>query len=331
MTVAELQASIPELSSYQIEQITIQIVKYLNLNEELKDTHPTVCPNCGRSDVAFIKKGKHGGKQRYQCKGCGSKFAYDAKQITAHSHQSIDAWITVIEDTLSLQPLDETAKKIDVCHETAFNMRHKLLAFLETMTESEAVLSELVEADETYVVQSQKGVRCVDRKPRKHGEGATKCGLSHEQYCVCVATDRNNHVCAVCVNRAKPSGDDIIHALSAHIAPQSVLLCDGATAYNKLAELLQCKKVELKGHDSYDPVYHLNTVNNQHSRIKEMLRQFRGVASKYLNRYLALFSTLVSHAKSSAAESVDILRRSLSSMRKYVTYSSSQMSGLLTL
>ena len=56
--------------------------------------------------------------------------------------------------------------------------------------------------------------------------------------------------------------------------------------------LLQCKKVELKGHDSYDQVYHLNTVNNQHSRIKEMFRQFRGVASKYLNRYLALFATI---------------------------------------
>lgn len=331
MTAGELQAAITELSPYQIEQITAQIVKYLNLNEELKDTRPTVCPRCGRSDVQFIKKGIHGGKQRYQCKGCGRKFNYDTEQITAHSHQSIDAWITVIEDTLSLKALDETAKKINVCHETSFNMRHKLLAFLETMTESEVVLDELVETDETYVVESQKGIKCEDRKPRKHGEGATKPGLSHEQYCVCVATDRDNHVCAVCVNRAKPSGDDIVKALSAHIAPESVLLCDGATTYNKLTELLQCKKVELKGHDSYDRVYHLNTVNNQHSRIKEMLRQFRGVASKYLNRYLALFTTIASYAKFSLAESADDLRRSLSTIRKHVTYSSSQKSGLLSL
>ena len=329
MTLAELQAAIPELNAYQIDQITAQIVNYLNLNEELKNTRPAVCPCCGKSDVEFIKKGFQAGKQRYQCKGCGSKFTYDTKQITAHSHQSIDAWVTVIEDTLSLRPQDETAGKIGVCHETSFNMRHKLLAFLETMTESEIVLDELVEADETYVVQSQKGTKCEDRKPRKHGEGATKSGLSHEQYCVCVATDRNNHVCAVCVNRAKPSGDDIVHALSTHIAPNSVMLCDGATAYNKLADLLQCKKVELKGHDSYDRVYHLNTVNSQHSRIKEMFRQFRGVASKYLNRYLALFTTIVSCGKKPLAQSADNLRRSLSSMRKYVTYSSSQNSGLL--
>ena len=111
MTAGELQAAISELSPYQIEQITAQIVKYLNLNEELKDTRPTVCPRCGRSDVQFIKKGIHGGKQRCQCKGCGRKFTYDTEQITAHSHQSIDAWITVIEDTLSVKALDETAKK----------------------------------------------------------------------------------------------------------------------------------------------------------------------------------------------------------------------------
>ncbi len=52
-------------------------------------------------------------------------------------------------------------------------------------------MDELVEADETYVIESQKGTKCEDRKPGKHGAGATKRGLSHEQYCVCVATDRN--------------------------------------------------------------------------------------------------------------------------------------------
>ena len=98
------------------------------------------------------------------------------------------------------------------------------------------ILDELVEADETYILESQKGVKCESRKPRKHGEGATKRGLSKEQYCVCVASDRSDNLVATCVNRAKPSGDDLVNALSSHIIPQSVLLCDGATAYNQLAE-----------------------------------------------------------------------------------------------
>ena len=331
MTFTDLQAVIPELSPYQIDQISAQVARYMKLNEELRNTRPTVCPICRRADVRFIKKGIQASKQRYQCKGCGRKFTYDTKQITSNSHQSTDSWITVIEDTLSMTSLDETAEKIGVCHETAFNMRHKLLAYMESMTESFALLDELVEADETYILESQKGVRCVDRKPRKHGEGATKRGLSNELYCVCVATDRSNNLVATCVNRAKPSSDDLVNALASHIVPQSVLLCDGATAYNKLADTLESKKVELVGHESYDRLYHLNTVNSLHSRIKAMFRQLRGVASKYLNRYLALFTVIVSCVKYTVAESADNLRRALSAVREPVTYISSQTEGLLAL
>ena len=331
MTFTDLQAAIPELSPYQIDQISAQVARYMKLNEELRNTRPTVCPVCGEADVRFIKKGFQAGKQRYQCKGCGRKFTYDTRQITSNSHQSADSWITVIEDTLSMTPIDETAEKINVCHETAFNMRHKLLAYMESMMESFALLDELVEADETYILESQKGLRCVDRKPRKHGEGATKRGLSNELYCVCVATDRNNNLVATCINRAKPSGDDLVRALASHIVPQSVLLCDGATSYNKLAETLDSKKVELMGHESYDRLYHLNTVNSLHSRIKAMFRQLRGVASKYLNRYLALFTIIASCVKSTIAESADDLRRSLSAVREPITYLSSQTEGLLAL
>ena len=331
MTLTDLQTAIEGLNPYQIEQVTTQVTKYMKLNDELKQTRPVTCPICAIDNGQFIKKGFQAGKQRYQCKHCGSKFTYDTKQLTAHSHQTVDSWITMIEDTLSITSLDKTAEKIGVCHESAFNMRHKLLVFMEIMTESNALLDEIVETDETFIPESQKGIKCKTRKPRKHGEGATKRGLSNEQYCVCVATDRKNNLIANCVNRAQPSGDDLINALASHIIPQSVLLCDGATAYNQLADLLECKKVELIGHESYDRIYHLNTVNNLHSRIKEMLRQFRGVASKYLNRYLALFTIIASFAKFTVAESTDVLRRSLAALRERVTYASSQAMGLLAI
>ena len=318
-----------ELNPYQFDQIAIQVVKYLKLNEQLKNTRPECCPCCGKTGKHLIKKGFQHGKQRYMCKACGKKFTYDINQITAHSHQPVDAWITVIEDTLAMKSLDETAGKIGVCHETAFNMRHKLLAYLETMIETAKPPDELVETDETYVTESQKGVKCKNRKPRKHGESASKRGLSNEQYCICVVTDRNKNVFAKCVNRAKPSSEDIIKALSAHVSRKSVLLCDGAASYNQLADTLECKKIELIGHESYDKVYHLNTVNNLHSRIKRMLGQFRGVASKYLNRYLALFSVIVSCTKPSMNEFVDELRCTLSTIWVNVTYHSSQTIGIL--
>lgn len=329
MTLAELQEALLGLNSYQMDKVSDQVMSYMQLNRELSQTRPTFCPICNDENNHFIKKGFLRGKQRYLCKSCGHKFVYDVNQLTSHSHQSVDAWVTVIEDTLSMVPLDETAEKIDVHHETAFNMRHKLLVYLEDMIAGAKPLDELIEADETYVLNSRKGVKVPDRKARKHGEGASKPGLSDELYCVCVATDRNNNLFAECVNRAKPSGDDLVAALGTRLISGSTILCDGAKSYNKLADFTNCKKVELVGHETYDKVQHLNTVNGVHSRFKEMIRQYKGVASRYLNRYLALLSVIVSFCGKTTAEAGHELRNKLRTVRDNVTYASSQTTGLL--
>ena len=57
MTYTALQTALLGLTSYQIDQISSQVTKYLKLNEELKQTRPTVCPLCGTVDAWFIKKG----------------------------------------------------------------------------------------------------------------------------------------------------------------------------------------------------------------------------------------------------------------------------------
>ena len=328
MTSRELRKFTSQLTPYQLDQIKTQILRYLVLNEELEDTTPECCPFC-KDATAIIKKGKPNGKQMYKCKTCGRRFRFDAQQITAHSHQPKESWIILIEDTLDLVSLDDTAMHIHVSHVTAFNMRHKLLAYLEALVEASAPLEALVELDETYVVESQKGTPVTHRKPRKHGAGASQRGLSSEQFCVCVATDRNGNVYARCSNRAAPSAADLIESLDGHIAPQSVLLTDGGKGYSGLASHAQCKQVVLIGHESYDKVYHLNTVNGLHSRFKNMIRQYRGVATKYLNRYAALF-TLIAHFCAEAVKAAaDELRRSLGAMRMNVTIKSAKTLGLL--
>ena len=65
MTYTALQTALLGLTSYQIDQISSQVTKYLKLNEELKQTRPTVCPLCGTVDARFIKKGLQANKQRY--------------------------------------------------------------------------------------------------------------------------------------------------------------------------------------------------------------------------------------------------------------------------
>ena len=208
-------------------------------------------------------------------------------------------------------------------------MRHKLLVYLEQVMENMPPLEAVIEADETYVLESQKGTPVTHRAPRKHGEGASRRGLSNEQLCVCVATDREHHVAARCVSRAKPSSEDLVEALGGHISGHSVILCDGASSYNLLAEKTGCEKVSLVGHENYNKVYHLNTVNGLHSRFKEMMRKYRGVATKYLNRYAALLTVVSMSAALSVDEAVDLVRRDIGAIRLHLTGKAVKCLGVL--
>lgn len=331
MTQKELRSILKYLSEYQINQLGQVAQQFVTLNQELENIKPEVCPVCGELKARFIRKGIQRGKQRFQCKSCGHKFTYDTKQLTSHSQQPVEAWITVLEDTLSLEALDNTSKKIGVCHSTAFHMRHKLLVYLEEALNRSEPMEALIEVDETYLLESQKGTRVTHRKARRHGERSGIHGLSKDKLSVCMASDRTDHVFARCVNRAKPGSVDLVNALGSHIAEKSVLLCDGLSGVNLLAETTKCEKVVLTGRAAYNKVYHLNTINGLHSRFKEMIRRFRGVATKYLNRYAALFALIAMKAECPITEATDQVRHSLRSILLPVTINSLNTRNILTI
>ena len=322
---------IGKLSEEQVERLSGIAMEYLDLNAELENTTPKSCPCCGDSDAHFIKRGFSGWKQRYQCKSCGKKFTFDAGKLTAYSHQSEEAWVTFIRDTLSLKSLDECAANISVSHPTSFYMRHKLLSFLEEALKGGELLEGVIEADEAYVLESQKGVLVTTRTPRKHGETATKRGLSDEHFCVCVAADRDRRIVVRCVNRGNPSAEDIEEAFSARINESGIFLCDGKKAYNKLIHAKKCEKIVLKSHQDYNKAYHLNTVNGLHGRLKAMLDHYRGLSSKYLNRYLALFTALEQVGHSVFHPEVDSIRQLIAVVNAVKRIRSLSKEGILAL
>lgn len=161
------------------------------------------------------------------------------------------------------------------------------------------------------MIESQEGRKVTHRKPRRHGETSGKKGLVKRAVVRLCGNRPRPHVIARCVNRAKLGSGDIMNALGNHISEKSVLLFDGISSYYYLAEQKCCEKVSLVGHESYSKVYYLNTVNSLHSRFKSMMRKFRGVASKYLNRYAALFSLISMTAERPVTEAADQMRRSL--------------------
>ncbi len=262
----------------------------------LNDTEPDlirICPYCGSAEI--IKFGHKRGKQRFFCKHCGRTFIPTTHTIMSNSHYPKNVWDAAISYTLGGDSISFAADNLGMSHNAMFQMRHKILTALQETEEFRTVcLGDVAELDETFVLDCYKG-KPLDpshgREARKHGAKAQKRGISNEYVCICTGVERKGSAYAQTLNRAKPSGEELKEIFEGHIADGTLAICDGLRSYNALHEIADCtiedynQKTKTEGN-----FYHLNTVNNFHSFIKERYDFYRGVATKYINRYNAMFA-----------------------------------------
>ena len=297
MKQSEFLKDIASLTPYQKMKLQMFMIDALALNEEDKDCRPKSCPYC-KNQSKMIKKGFNHGKQRYQCKDCKHVFTYNSHTITMYSKIERSMFQKIVLDTLSCVPIKTTAADLNLSIPCIFENRHKILCALEELLLTEGVkLSGTIEIDETFELESQKGSKNIKRKARKRGGPSQYRGLSHEQVCIVTTTDRNGHEIFKVVGYGKPTTDSIQENFGGMLVENSIIYTDGAFCYDQLAEMSCCTLVQLKTHTSYNQVEHINTVNYIHSLIKERLASFRGVATKYMNRYMSLFVFLVDFKK----------------------------------
>ena len=272
------------------ELTTIFNVAIENVKPAKKQVNRCACPYC--SDNKVIRYSKKCGKQRFLCKKCGHTFVTTTHTIMSNSHYDENVWYEMFLDTIAGNSLSFSEKRLGISHQTAFHMRHKILiAMQDVLLEDPTTLGDVSELDETYVLDCYKGKKLPEtcnREPRKHGAKAQKRGISNEYVCLCTGVQRKGEVIVEAANRAKPSIEELILVFDGHIEDGAMLLTDGLRGYNVLEKLADCtvKNVE-KETASF---YHLNSVNNLHSYIKDQYKYYRGVATKYINRYGILFS-----------------------------------------
>lgn len=300
--IATLFDCIKTLCESDIERIINFVLGIVSANQQLPDR--PACPHCGHTHV--IKYGHTKEKQRFFCHGCRQTFLYSTGTLAYHSHFSRSIWADFIRDTLDGKTLDDSAEELGFSHQTAFNMRHKVLMAFQNMLEKEPVLlSGVAELDETFVLDCYKGKqlpREVGRDARKHGAKAAKRGISSEYVAICTGIQRDGKAVAETVNRAKPSGKELCRIFGTHIAEDTLILTDGLRSYKSLEAAAGCSVVNVNT-EKGKKVFNLNVVNSLHSYIKGMYGHYRGVATKYINRYNALFS-IAFRCANSLAESL---------------------------
>ena len=265
------------------------------------------CPCCGSKRA--IKNGKRSdGRQTFLCQDCYGRFSSTTGTILRGSPKSLSVWKKFVE---SLMNGDSVRKSAEICNidpTTSFKWRHKILDALQNMADS-VVLSGIVEADETFFRVSYKGNRTMsgEKIPResRHRGGCPKRGLSDEQVCVPCAVTRDGLSIAKATNSGKASADDIEKALGGRIKEGTILCTDEMNSYSGFAKKHKLDLHQSKGNKSRSGMFNIQRVNAYHSVLKQFLKKYNGVATKYLNSYLAL-NNIVNYSKETFLEKQNI-------------------------
>ena len=240
------------------------------------------CPRCGCARVH--RCGQASGLQPFRCLGCGR--SYNALTGTPLARlRKKEHWLAYLQCVLESRTVREAARVVGVHRTTSFRWRHRFVP--GAMRDRPVILSAIVEADETYRLESQKGSRNMTRKPRKRGGVAKKRGISGELDCLLVARDRNGQTLDFHTGRGQMTAAQL-HACLKPVLPVDVLLIsDSALSYRHFAKEagIMHETVSTKKGGRARGAIHIQNVNACHSRFKRWLVGFRGVASRYLINY----------------------------------------------
>lgn len=282
LTYAQRQKVAAELAVSERQVASVAII------EGGLGVKPT-CPHCGGEYV--VKNGAAHGLQRYKCRGCRKTFNALTGTPLARLRMK-GKWLgqtAVLRDGVTIT---RAAEMLGVARSTAFRWRHRFLTLPKTIQAKSLV--GIAETDETYFLQSFKGVRKgLTRPARKRGGSAAKRGISKEQVPVLVTRDRAGST----ADAILPADDkaSIVAALGP-LLPKDIILCsDGSGTLAAAAKALGVahRPINLSaGIRVVAGVYHVQNVNAYDSRLKDWIRRFHGVATRYLDSYLGWFRAI---------------------------------------
>jgi len=241
------------------------------------------CPACHSSHLH--RHGHAHGLQRYRCVPCGRTFnALTGTPLARLRHKSL--WLDYADCLLDSRSVRQAASQLGVHRNTTFRWRHRFLSLAKT--DRPHGLHGIAEADELYVLESEKGSRQMTRPARRRGGHARRRGISNEQVCILVARDRTGQTLAFVTGKGALTKAQLQRCLLPVIDQDILLLTDGHAAYRAFAREagISHEAVNLRAGIRVRGAAHVQNVNAYHSRLREWLRPFHGVATRYLPNYL---------------------------------------------
>ena len=266
------------------------------------------CRKCESTQIKKFGKDKNG-KQRYRCNSCGCTFTETSFSVVSHSHCSFEVWKKYINCLLKGDSLETCSKECSISVRTAFLWRHKILAILQKDQDTR-VMNGIVETDDMFISVSYKGNHKNSKKfsmPRAAYErGTDNRGPIGEKACVMCAVERKGHAYGEVLGVGLANDTMLEHAFKNRLLEDTVVVTDKARNFKRYfdtsnIELVQTSARAIANNHNSPPevkgVYHIQNVNNMHNRFRRFMRNYNGVATKYLNHYVNLYIWIENHKK----------------------------------
>jgi len=288
MAFEELFGALTELELDSTELARLRDwFSHLHLPGECLDliAHTVGTPPCPHCHCAQVHRcGQASGLQRWRCLAC--RKSYNALTGTPLARlRKRELWLPFLSCLLESETVRKAAQRVGVHPSTSFRWRHRFAP--GAACKRPTLLGGMVEADETYLLESQKGSRRLDRPPRRRGGVARRRGINRDHDCLLVARDRSKQTLDFHTGRGPASSAQLERCLGPVLATDALLISDSARAYVDFAARagIRHEAINVRAGERAPGAIHLNNVNGWHSRFKTWLRRFNGVASRYLQHY----------------------------------------------
>ncbi|WP_064612582.1 IS1/IS1595 family N-terminal zinc-binding domain-containing protein [Streptobacillus moniliformis] len=206
------------------------------------------CPKC-KSSIK-VKNGKRpNGIQEYKCKDCGTKFTAFTNTILEKTRWHWDIWIKVLEMTINnfsikkmVNVLENDYGCTNINEKTVWLWRMKLIHFIASLPIPK--LTGIIQIDETFVRESQKGSRNLvsyingEERKARYGKVSSKYGVMGTEFAtITTAIDSSGYSVCKVTGLGKLTSELFIDLFDECLESPSYICTDSNSIYNKYCEV----------------------------------------------------------------------------------------------
>ncbi len=274
--------------------------------EELRWPDGPICPHCGSIDNSTLintngrktRLGRPTYRREWTCHDCKKQFSVLVGTIYESSKVPLFKWLLAQHMMCSNKngvAALEIKRTLNVAYKTAWFICHRIRYAMEGGPLHDALLSGVVEADETWVGGVAKA------KPGETRSQTRRRTLDNKT-AVVTLVERGGQVRSQAFERVTSANLD--HMLSTHVDPSATLMTDERREYATLGRTLADHQTVNHRAGEYARNHaHINTAEGYFGQLKRSIDgTHHHVSRRHLNRYLSEFDFRYNTRKMSDGE-----------------------------